>query len=64
MWKKGIAELLVESVMSLYEGVMSCARVYFELLEEFNAKFGMHQVSVPSHFLFTVVVHVDPEIAC
>ena len=44
--KKGIPEVLVRSVMSLYEGAKTRVRVYSILSEEFEVKVGMHQGSV------------------
>ena len=41
--KKGIPEVLVGSVMSLYEGAKTGVRVDCELSEEFEVKVGMHQ---------------------
>ena len=41
--KKGIPEVLVRSVMSLYEGAKSRVRVDSELSEDFEVKVGMHQ---------------------
>ena len=63
MRKKGIPEVFVRSVMSLYEGAKTRVRVDSELSEEFEVKVGMHQVSVLSHFLFVVVVDVVAEFA-
>ena len=63
MRKKGIAEVLVRSVMSLYEGAMTRDRLDSELSEEFEAKVGMHQGSVLSFFLFEVEVDVVTEFA-
>ena len=55
---KEIPEVLVRSVMSLYEGAKTRVRVDCELSEEFEVKEAMHQGSVLSHFLFAVVVDV------
>ena len=44
--KKEIPEVLVRSVMGLYEGAKTRVRVESELSEEFEAKVGMHQGSV------------------
>ena len=63
MWKKGIPEVLVRSVMSLYEEAKTNVRVDSELAEEFGVKVGMHQGSVLSPFLFAVVVDVATEFA-
>ena len=61
MMKKGISELLVRSVMSLYVGARMRVRVNSELSEEFEVKVVMHQGSVLSHFLLAVVVDVVTE---
>ena len=44
--KKGMPEVWVRSVMSLYEGARTRVRVDSELLVEFQVKVWMHQVSV------------------
>ena len=59
--KKGMPDVLVGSVMSLYEGVKTRVRVDTELSEEFDVKVGMHHGSVQSPFLFAVVVDVVTE---
>ena len=56
MWKKGIPEVLVREVMSLYEGTKTRVRGDSVLSEEFEVKMGMYQGSVLSPFLFPVVV--------
>ena len=61
--KKGIPDVLVRSVMSLYEGAKARVRVDYELSEEFEVKVGMHQGFVLSPFLFAVVVDVVTEFA-
>ena len=58
MRKKGIQEVLVRSVMSLYEGSKTKVRVDSELSQEFEVIVGMHQGSVLSPFRFAVVVDV------
>ena len=63
MRKKGLPEVLVRSVMSLYEGAKTRVRVDSELSEEFEVKVWMHQGSVLSPFLFAVVVDVFTEFA-
>ena len=63
MRKKGIPEVLVRSVMSLYDGVKTSVRVDSELSEEFEFKVGMYQGSVLSPFLFVVVVDVVTKFA-
>ena len=56
--KKGIPEVLVRSVMSLYDRAKMRVRVNSELLEEFEVNVGMHHGSVLSPFLFALVVDV------
>ena len=48
--KKGAAEVMIRSVMSLYEGEMTRVRVDFELSEELDVKVGINQASVLSPF--------------
>ena len=61
--KKRIPEVMVRSVMSLYEGAVTKVRVDSELSEEFEVKVEIHQGSVLSPFLFVVVVDVVTEFA-
>ena len=61
MSKKEIPEVLVRSLMSLYEGAKKSVRVESELSKEFEVKVGMHQGSVLSPFLFALVVDVVTE---
>ena len=61
--EKGIPEVLVRSVMCLYEGEKIRVNVDSELSEEFEVKVGMHQGSVLSLFLSAVVVDVVTEFA-
>ena len=56
--KKLIPDILVRTLMSLYERAKTRVRVDSELSEEFEVKVGMHQGSVLSPFLFAVVVDV------
>ena len=63
MRKNGIPEVLVRSVMSLFEGAKTRVFVDFGLSEEFEVIVGYHQVSVLSPFLFAVVVDVGTEFA-
>ena len=49
--------------MGQYEGVKTGARVDYELSVEFEVNVGMHQGSVLSPFLFTLVVDVVTEFA-
>ena len=58
MRKKRIPEVLVKSVMSLFEGARTRVRLDSELLEEFQVNVWMHQASVLSPSLFAVVVVV------
>ena len=58
MRKKELPEVLVKSMMSLYQGAKTRVRVDSELSEEFEVKVGMHQGSVLSHFLFALVIDV------
>ena len=50
--KKGLAEVLVQAVMSLYEGSRTKVRVGSETLEEFGVRVGVHQGSVLSPLIF------------
>ena len=52
MRKKGIPEVLVGSVMSLYVEAKAGVRVNFELSELFEVEVGMHEGFVLSPFLF------------
>ena len=63
MRKKKIQEVLVRSVMSLYEGAKTRVTVDSELSEEFEVKVGMCQGSVLSPYLFAVVVDVVTKFA-
>ena len=58
MRKTGILEVLLRSVMSLYEGAKTRVRVDSVLSEEFEVKVEMHQGSILSPFLFVVKVDV------
>ena len=58
-----IPDVLVKSVMSLYEGAKTKFGEDSELSEEFEVKVGMLQGSVLSPFLFAVVVDVVTEFA-
>ena len=61
MRKKGITEVLVRSMMSLYEGGKTRVRVDSELSEEFEVHVVIHQRSVLSTFLFAVLSQNLPE---
>ena len=54
---------VVLALMSLYEVSKTRVSVDSEISEEFEFKVGMHHVSVPSHFLLTVVMEVIIELA-
>ena len=56
MRKKGLPEILVKAVMSLYEGAETKVRVGSGLSEEFSVKGGVHQGSVLSPLLFAMVI--------
>ena len=58
MRKKGIPDVLLRSVMNLYDGGKTGVRVDSEL---FEVKVWMHQGSVLSPFIFAVVVDVVTE---
>ena len=61
--KKGIPEVLVRSVMSLYGGAKTGVRVDSELSAEFEVLVWMQQGSVLSPFILSVVVDVVTEFA-
>ena len=63
MRKKGIPDVLVRSVMSLYKGAKASVSVDFELSEEIWVKMLMLQGSLLSLFLFTVVMDNVSELA-
>ena len=46
MRMKGIPEVLVRSIMSLYKGAKTRVRVDYELSEEFEVYVRMHQASI------------------
>ena len=61
MRKRGIPEVMVRAVMSLYEGAKTRVRVGLELSEEFEVKVGVHQGSVLLTLVFAIVVDVVME---
>ena len=56
--KKGLVEVLVQAVMSLYEGSRTKVRVGSGTSDEFEVRVGVHQVSVLSPLIFAIVVDV------
>ena len=61
MRKKGLPEILVKAVMSLYEGSKMKVITGSEFSEEFYVAVGVHQGSVLSPLLFAIVVNVVTE---
>ena len=55
MRKKGLSEVMVRAVMSLYDGAKTRVRVGSAYSEEFEVKVVVHQGSVLSPLLFPVV---------
>ena len=56
MRKKGLSEIMVWEVMSLYDGAKTRVRVGSAYSEEFEVKIGIHQGSVLSPLLFAIFV--------
>ena len=56
MRKKGLPEILVKAVMSLYEGAEMKVINGSGLSEEFSVKVGVHQGSGLSSLLFAMVI--------
>ena len=56
--KKGLPEVLVQEVMSLYEGLGTKVRGGLGLVEELGVSDGVHQGSVLSPLIFVIVVDV------
>ena len=61
MRKKGILEVIVRAVMSLYDGAKTTVRVGSAYSEEFEVKVCEYQGSVLSPLLFVTVVDVITE---
>ena len=61
MRKKGLSEVIVWAVMSLYDGAKTRVRVGSAYSEEFEVNVGVHQGSVLSPLLFAIVVDVITE---
>ena len=58
---KGLAEVLVQVVMSLYEGSRMKVRVRSGTSDELGVRVGMHQGSVLSPLTFAIAVDVVTE---
>ena len=61
MRKKGLSEIMVRAVISLYDGVKTRVRVESAYSEEFEVKVGVHQGFVVSPLLFEIVADVTTE---
>ena len=61
MRKKGLSEVMVWALMSLYDGAKTRVRVGSAYSEEFKVKVDVHQGSVLSPLLFATVVDVITE---
>ena len=59
--KKGLSEVMVRAVMSLYDDAKTRVRMGSAYSNEFEAKVGVHQGSVLSPPLFAIVVGVITE---
>ena len=59
--KKGLLEILVKAVMSLYEDSKTKLKVESEFSEEFSVAVDVHHGSVLSPLLFAIVVDVVTE---
>ena len=58
MRKKGLSEIIVRAVISLYDGAKTSVRLGSALSEEFHVKVGIHQGSVLLPLLFAIAVDV------
>ena len=61
MRKKGLSEVIVWAVMSLYDGAKTRVRVGSAYSEEFQVIVGVYQGSVLSPLLFAIVVDIITE---
>ena len=57
--KSGIAEKYVQLVQDMYEESKTMVRCTVRTVESFKVKVGLHQGSVPSLFLFAVIMIMD-----
>ena len=61
MRKKGLSEVIVRAVVSLYDGAKTRVRVGSAYLEKFKVKVDVHQGSVLSPQLFAITVGIITE---
>ena len=61
MRKKGLSEVIVRAIMSLYDGTKTRVKMGSAYSEEFEEKVSVHQGSVLSPLLFAIVVDVVTE---
>ena len=59
--KKGLAEVLTQAAMRLYEGSWTKVIVGSGTSEEFEVRIGVHQGSILSSLIFAIVVDVVTE---
>ena len=59
--KKGLAEVLVQAMMSLFEGSRTKVRVGSRTSNEFGVRVGVHQGSVLLPLIFAIVVDIVTE---
>ena len=63
MRKKGLLEVIVRAMMSLYHAAKTKIRVECEFSEEYFVQVGVHQGSVLLPLLFAIVVDITSEYA-